>query len=336
MADNKCPYCGFAAPDYASFCPVCGHKLAATRDTASPAADAPSAAAGTFCPVCGARRPEDAKECPVCGCGFGDEAVAVEPVEPVPESKAPKPVPAVRQPAAKQPDNELGLGCILSPGIMVLFIFTVLLLANCPGHTDSPGYADSDSVAKDSTSVIVDEEHIYVDYTTHDYVDLGLPSGVKWATCNVGASSPSGYGTYYAWGEVHAKKVYTLENSRTDGMKIGDISGNATYDVARAKWGGSWRLPTEDECAELLRECTREAAEMGGQKGYRFIGPNGNSIFLPAAGSRSYASTNYEGIYCDYWSSTPIGDGHDAYCFSEGVVGGSSRYFGRSVRPVSY
>ena len=86
----------------------------------------------------------------------------------------------------------------------------------------------------------------------HDFVDLGLPSGLKWATCNVGASSPSEYGNYYAWGEVEPKESYTQENCLTWGQEIGDISGNPQYDAARANWGGTWRMPTKSEFEELI------------------------------------------------------------------------------------
>uniref|UniRef100_UPI0025B2398C PEGA domain-containing protein n=2 Tax=uncultured Muribaculum sp. TaxID=1918613 RepID=UPI0025B2398C len=79
----------------------------------------------------------------------------------------------------------------------------------------------------------------------HEYVDLGL--SVKWAACNVGASSPEDYGNYYAWGETATKAEYTESNSKTYGKTMGDISGNPQYDAARANWGGTWRLPTKAE-----------------------------------------------------------------------------------------
>ena len=90
----------------------------------------------------------------------------------------------------------------------------------------------------------------------HEWVDLGLPSGVKWATCNVGASDPWEYGDYFAWGETSPKSEYTKENSKTYNRNMGDISGNPNYDAARANWGGSWRIPTKKEFHELGTECT--------------------------------------------------------------------------------
>ncbi len=122
----------------------------------------------------------------------------------------------------------------------------------------------------------------------HGYVDLGLPSGVKWATCNVGASSPSDYGNYYAWGEIRPKAEYTEENWVFYGRReedIPNIGGNPQYDAARANWGGTWRLPTWAECEELVSECTWTAASLGEHNGCKITGKNGNSIFLPASGS---------------------------------------------------
>lgn len=92
----------------------------------------------------------------------------------------------------------------------------------------------------------------------HNYVDMGLPSGLKWATCNVGASRPEDYGDYYAWGEIQTKSEYTVENSLTFGRNIGNISGNSRYDVACAQWGSSWRLPTFTEIEELQNLCKWE------------------------------------------------------------------------------
>lgn len=89
----------------------------------------------------------------------------------------------------------------------------------------------------------------------HEYVDLGLPSGTKWATCNVGANIPEEYGDFYAWGEITTKSEYTTENCVTYGESMDDISGNPNYDVARAKWGGSWRMPTKSEMRELVYNC---------------------------------------------------------------------------------
>ena len=177
----------------------------------------------------------------------------------------------------------------------------------------------------------------------HDWVDLGLPSGLKWATCNVGASSPEGYGDYYAWGETTTKSSYTKDNSTTYGKEMSDIGGNVTYDVARKQWGSSWRLPTQAEFEELLDEdnCTWEWTTQSGVNGYKVTSKvNGKSIFLPAAGMRAGQLFD-DGSRGIYWSSTPhvIVTTGSVYCLSfdsgDHDMGLTDRQLGRSVRPVT-
>ena len=170
------------------------------------------------------------------------------------------------------------------------------------------------------------------------WVDLGL--SVRWATCNVGASSPSDYGNYYAWGETTAKSSYTEDNSRTLGVSLGDISGNPSYDAATANWGSGWRMPTRAEFEELVDKCTWEWTSRGGHDGYEVTGPNGKSIFLPAAGWRYGTSLYGTGGDGYYWSSTPYGGstlGAYGLYFNSGYrsVDWSYRLYGHGVRPVS-
>ena len=171
----------------------------------------------------------------------------------------------------------------------------------------------------------------------YEAIDLGLPSGVKWATCNVGASSPEEYGGYYAWGEIEEKDSYTEDNSVTYGKSMGDISGNPEYDVACAKWGGAWRMPTLDEMYELRNNCTLIWTTLNGVNGYEVTGPNGNSIFLPAAGFRIGTEFSGRGSGGYYWSSS-VYDDYSTYClyFISYIHEVSYRhcYFGQSVRPV--
>ena len=171
----------------------------------------------------------------------------------------------------------------------------------------------------------------------HEYVDLGL--SVKWATCNVGATSPEEYGDYFAWGETSPKEKYTEKNSLTYGIQMSDISGNAQYDAARANWGGDWRMPTDEEMQELIDECTWTWTTQNGVKGHKVTGPNGNSIFLPAAGSRDGSSLDDAGGSGYYWSSTPYGALDDiahGLSFLSGLhdMYYGSRDQGRSVRLV--
>lgn len=174
----------------------------------------------------------------------------------------------------------------------------------------------------------------------HEWVDLGLPSGLKWATCNVGAKTPEQDGNYYAWGETKPKDNYRKENSLTYEKQMDDISGNAQYDAATANWGGDWRMPTKEEMTELINNCTWEWTKQNGVKGYKVTGPSDNSIFLPVSG-HFYGTTFHSGS-CDYswyWSSTPvgsnIGDAYNLYFNSRGQNKGDyERYYGQSVRPV--
>ena len=176
--------------------------------------------------------------------------------------------------------------------------------------------------------------------TGHEYVDLGLPSGLKWATCNIGANKPEEYGDYFAWGETYAKNEYNKDNSDTYEIDMDDISGDLDYDVATAQWGGRWRMPTKNEMQELTDKCTWKWIKQRGVNGYKVTGPNSNSIFLPAAGYCCRSSQNDVGKYGNYWSSTPNeSNDRSAYRlnFSSGYnnVGWNLRSSGHTVRPVS-
>ena len=174
---------------------------------------------------------------------------------------------------------------------------------------------------------------------SHGYVDLGL--SVKWATCNVGASSPEDYGSYFAWGETAEKDTYTEKNSKTYGESYGDISGYSEFDAARANWGSSWRMPTKAEFQELMDYCTWTWTTYNGKEGYKVVSKkNSNSIFLPAAGYRYGSSLIHAGEYGHYWSSTPYeSDTYRAYrlYFHSGDRDARWGYrsYGPSVRPVS-
>jgi len=190
----------------------------------------------------------------------------------------------------------------------------------------------------------------------HGYVDLGLPSGTLWATCNVGASKPSDYGDYFAWGETSPKKDYDWSNLKYCNDSTGDsfskynknqagTKDNKSVlelmdDAARSNWGGSWRMPTEEEWVELKNNCIWTWTSQGGHKGYKVTGRNCKSIFLPAAGWRSGDSQYDVGVGGEYWSSSlHTGESYYAfYCYftSDGVSPSDwySRCVGLSVRPV--
>ncbi len=188
----------------------------------------------------------------------------------------------------------------------------------------------------------------------HEYVDLGL--SVKWATCNVGASKPEDFGGYYAWGETDEKNNYSGKTYKCygdtcdivtkycidedDGIHDNKIVLASEYDVAHVKWGGTWRMPTRAEQDELSEKCKWEWTTINGVSGYRVTGPNGNSIFLPAAGYRYGAETYDRVSYGYYWSSSLSSNSYNYACylyFNSGYYDWSryDRYYGLSVRPVS-
>lgn len=170
-----------------------------------------------------------------------------------------------------------------------------------------------------------------------EYVDLGL--SVKWATCNVGANSPEEYGNYYAWGEIDLKAEYKESNCKTYGKQKNNVKGNSQYDVARASWGENWRMPTKSELEELKTECVWTWTTLAGRNGYMVTGPNGKSIFLPAAGSRAGTALCFVGTFGYYWCATPS-DANVNLSYGLCFHGGNFhmfcgyRYGGRSVRPV--
>ena len=153
----------------------------------------------------------------------------------------------------------------------------------------------------------------------HAYVDLGL--SVKWATCNVGANSPEDYGYYFAWGETQPKEVYDWSTYKWTNVGYHNFTkycidpeyGTVDYrtvleladDAANANWGGAWRMPTIAEQDELREECIWTWTTKNGVNGYTVTSrANGNSIFLPAAGSRAWSKLYEPGIGAGYWSSS--------------------------------
>ncbi len=197
----------------------------------------------------------------------------------------------------------------------------------------------------------------------HDYVDLGLPSGTLWATCNVGADSPEAFGDYFAWGETKPQQAVD-ENQDTYGWKTyafgkrrhltkyctdsyygeNEMVDNKTTleicdDAAYINWGGKWRMPTKNEVEELLEACTWTWTTVNGVNGHEVKGPNGNSIFLPAAGAYARSEFKGNGIVGAYWSSSLVEEDTDeatcmAFYGEEYESNSMDRYMGMTVRPV--
>ena len=192
----------------------------------------------------------------------------------------------------------------------------------------------------------------------HEYVDLGLPSGTLWATCNISASAPEEYGNYFAWGETESKETFTWENYKwcegrfdsmtkyctdsgygSNGFTDGKTELDPEDDVAYVNWGPSWRMPTHEQQRELVEQCTWTWETRNSVKGQLVTGPNGNTIYLPAARCRGNESPYIGGSWAYYWSRTlrtnqsdkasdlfyPSNVFWDHYC---------DRYTGEAVRAV--
>jgi hypothetical protein len=190
------------------------------------------------------------------------------------------------------------------------------------------------------------------------YVDLGLPSGLLWATRNVGATTPEGYGDYFAWGETQPKDTYNWSTYR---YATGDSNGLTKYcnkssdgyngftdnlttllpedDAAMANWGDGWRMPTQAEFQELIDNTTVTWTTQNGVNGSLFTATNGNSLFLPAAGYHSDSGLDGAGSGGGYWSSLRHTDSpryawlllfNSVIC----VMSTEPRYEGFTVRPV--
>ena len=192
---------------------------------------------------------------------------------------------------------------------MGLFVFTSCDDQKIPSPPDDNLIeTPTDSVGNDKPVEVEPEEN------GHKYVDLGL--SVKWATCNIGGSRPTDIGGYYAWGEKSAKSKYDWDTYKFckspeltkyfefDGKKLLDIED----DIARAMWGGAWRMPTKEEQYELHVNCTWVWTTENYVQGYRVTsnieGYTDRSIFLPASGLKIGSSRSGVDEYGCYWSST--------------------------------
>ena len=192
---------------------------------------------------------------------------------------------------------------------------------------------------------------------THAYVDLGLPSGLLWDTCNVGAENPEDYGDYFPWGEIQPKDTYNWSTYQYCNGSLSTMikyCNNSNYgyngftdnlttlspedDAATANWGANWRMPTKEEWQELYNNTTCVFSTQNGVNGRLFTASNGNSLFLPGAGYHSGSSLNSAGNGF-YWSSSlnttkPSNAWFFFFSSSTCDMWHSSRDYGRSVRAV--
>lgn len=221
--------------------------------------------------------------------------------------------------------------------ILIVFLMPINALAQNVGgeiKRNSSNSAKSELSVKKPTQVRK--------VTEHEYVDLGL--SVKWATCNLGAASPSDFGNYYAWAEIEPKADYSENNyvyRDEEGQYFvfdSDIEGTED-DAAHIAWKSSWRLPTKEEWEELGRKCKWEWTNKDGHNGYLITGSTGNSIFLPAAGGYIGSELSYTKMGL-YWSSKQMEylvNGAYGLHFNSSGAGwgdGSYRWQGHTIRPV--
>ena len=243
----------------------------------------------------------------------------------------------------------------------------ILLVLDCSSSLGSQ-FSDMQSYAKDFIDRVANNaaEHLERPFNngagSGSYVDLGLPSGTLWATCNVGANSPEEYGDYFAWGETEGYndgKTYfhlstykwcngsyhTLTKYNTSsscGTVDNETELDLEDDVAYVNWGADWCMPSEEQFREIINSSytTTEWTAQNGVYGRKITSKkNGKSIFLPAAGYRDDSSLGYDGSNGGYWSRTLSSDypGFARYLYFDSSsvnVYDYHRYNGRSVRPV--
>ena len=178
-------------------------------------------------------------------------------------------------------------------------------------------------------------------------VDLGLPSGTLWGSCNVGALHPEDSGAFFAWGEQNDKPAYSLSQYKLYDHVHGtypyeetleDIAASA-YDGATSQLGHPWKIPTRAQVDELLKKCSWAWGTTGGMAGYTVTGPNGSTIFLPAAGKRVNEQTQDKGTAGYFWASA-LADRSDNEAFTleisstKHAIDYEFRYLGLPIRPV--
>ena len=183
--------------------------------------------------------------------------------------------------------------------------------------------------------------------TPAEAIDLGLPSGTKWASYNLGAVKIEDYGCYFAWGETEEKdrykwSTYTLcdDGNERKCHNIGSDIAGTQYDVARQMWGGSWQMPDYDHWLELKDNTSYSMTTINGVSCCKLTGPNGKSIYLPASGQFDDYRVVYDGSVGNYWSSSKYGESTAYMAFFTNESGGfltwgnSNRCIGYTIRPV--
>ena len=261
----------------------------------------------------------------------------------------------------RQDEDEAFSMTIVVPGNSIATV-TVIFLADTPGEYNGNVTIKSPALDGGQSVIPVHAQVISDDITEHEYVDLGLPSGTLWATCNIGASAPEECGDYFAWGETTPKVYYGWSTykwfatgaSQTGFMKYccdssagyfdfadGKTELNPADDAATMNWGPNWQMPSDDQLNELDESCSWQWTQRNGVNGYLVTGPNGKTMFLPLTGFYVGSSRVRAGFDGEYWSRTLFTEYYsssracyltfydeDWYWFA------TARFYGLPVRPV--
>lgn len=241
------------------------------------------------------------------------------------------------------------------------FVCTVTgLLPNTQYHVRAYVSNGSDVFYGDDKSFVTKKSGSGV-VNGHEYVNLGLPSGTLWATCNIGANSPEEFGNYYAWAEVETSSsydwnyyLYCRKGKENNLTKYCNDSNYGYYgftdtltvleptdDAASVNWGGGWRMPSNAQWEELFQNTTNSITNQGGINGWLFSSSNGNNLFLPAAGALTGNGNSFESNQFGYYWSNMLSTSEPSSAFQKyfrvgGVHGlsGMARCIGLPVRPV--
>lgn len=236
---------------------------------------------------------------------------------------------------------------------IILALAAMVFIAGCKNSPkNNAGGEENTTATQESIESAAENDTLTGDLNGHVWVDLGLPSGALWATCNVGATTPADYGDLFAWAETTTKEEYYFGS-----YKYVDDHGSVTKynksdfidmlqpvdDAATASWGYGWRTPQEEEMRELIDNCAHEWTTQNDVNGIIFKAKNGKQIFLPAAGNICDGNElDGAGALGFYWTSTLVPEYHD---FAWYLFFGSdefemahlySRACGFSVRPVCF
>lgn len=238
--------------------------------------------------------------------------------------------------------------------LLTLFAFTLMAFttnaqAVLEGDMNHDGELSILDVMKLVNIILGNEHQSYLTCPDDNHphlIDLGLPSGTKWACCNVGAPVPEGFGGYYSWGETEEKSVYNwstyihCDGSSSTCHDLGYSICGTEYDVAHVNWGEKWEMPTITQIKELINNCSYEWIKENGIRCGKFTGSNGGTILIPAVGEKVNTHVGSSSEKGWYWAGMEVPDGRNRpYLFGVDIDGGrliiaNDRYRGMAVRAI--